>query len=209
MELRVVGAGLGRTGTHSLQLALQKLLGAPCYHMIEVLGHQEHVPLWQDAIDGKPADWDSIMRGYRSAVDWPASAFWEPLAAANPDAIILLSTRSSTDAWWKSASETIFEISRVDAPPEMRAQQQMATSMFEKTFTPDWQDETAAKAAYERHNAHVRATAPPERLVDWKPSDGWEPICTALRLPIPATEFPHVNSTADFRVMVGLDAPPT
>ena len=29
MELKVIGAGLGRTGTHSLQLALQQLLGGP------------------------------------------------------------------------------------------------------------------------------------------------------------------------------------
>jgi hypothetical protein len=29
-DLRVVGAGLGRTGTHSLKVALERLLGAPC-----------------------------------------------------------------------------------------------------------------------------------------------------------------------------------
>ena len=49
MTLRVVGAGLGRTGTHSLKLALEQLLGGPCYHMVEVFGHPEHVPVWRDA----------------------------------------------------------------------------------------------------------------------------------------------------------------
>jgi hypothetical protein len=44
MSLRVIGAGLGRTGTNSLKLALERLLGGPCYHMLEVLGHPEHVP---------------------------------------------------------------------------------------------------------------------------------------------------------------------
>ena len=34
--IRMVGAGLGRTGTLSLKLALEKLLGAPCYHMMAV-----------------------------------------------------------------------------------------------------------------------------------------------------------------------------
>ena len=33
VSLRVVGAGLGRTGTNSLKLALERLLGGPCYHM--------------------------------------------------------------------------------------------------------------------------------------------------------------------------------
>ena len=44
MTLRVVGAGLGRTGTKSLKLALEQLLGAPCYHMSEVFQHPEHIP---------------------------------------------------------------------------------------------------------------------------------------------------------------------
>ena len=51
MALRVVGAGLGRTGTHSLKLALEQLLGGPCYHMIEVIGRPQDVPLWQRAVD--------------------------------------------------------------------------------------------------------------------------------------------------------------
>ncbi|MBV9252945.1 MAG: sulfotransferase family protein, partial [Actinobacteria bacterium] len=52
MTLRVVGAGLSRTGTHSLKLALEQLLGGPCYHMVEVFGHPEHVPMWRDAALG-------------------------------------------------------------------------------------------------------------------------------------------------------------
>ena len=38
MSLQIVGAGLGRTGTNSLKLALEQLLGVPCYHMLEVFG---------------------------------------------------------------------------------------------------------------------------------------------------------------------------
>jgi hypothetical protein len=206
MELRVVGAGLGRTGTHSLQLALAQLLDGPCYHMVEVFSHPDHIQLWQDAVDGKPPQFEKIMEGYKAAVDWPACSYWEPLAAANPDAIILLSTRSSADAWWKSASETIFVLGDREAPDEMlRAHRAMALDMFANTFTPDWRDAAKSKAAYEAHNAHVRATAPADRLVDWQPGDGWEPICNALGLPVPDTEFPHVNSTADFRAMMGLD----
>ena len=49
MTLRVVGAGLGRTGTMSLKAALERLLGAPCYHMLEVFQHADHVALWEAA----------------------------------------------------------------------------------------------------------------------------------------------------------------
>ena len=45
-DLKVIGAGLGRTGTKSLQQALVLLGFGPCHHMTEVLhDNQEH--LWQ------------------------------------------------------------------------------------------------------------------------------------------------------------------
>jgi hypothetical protein len=208
MGLQVVGAGLGRTGTHSLKIALEQLLGAPCYHMLEVLADPARIPSWQDAIDGKPVDWDRMMDGYRAAVDWPAAAFWRELSDQYPDAIVLLSTRSSADAWWKSANDTIFEISRRPAPPDsnIQAQMTMAVQMLNTRFTPNWTDENEAKAAYERHNATVREAIPASRLVDWQTGDGWEPICSALELPVPSEPFPHVNSTEEFRAMLGLDA---
>lgn len=207
MTLRVVGAGLGRTGTHSLKIALEQLLGGPCFHMIEVFGHPELISGWQDAADGKRVDWDALMNGYDATVDWPAASFWPELSAANPDAIVLLSTRSSPAAWWKSANDTIFAIGRRGAPPDpvRAAQMKMVTSIFEKRFTHDWSDAAAAQLAYERHNEAVRAAVPKERLVEWQPGDGWEPLCTALSVPVPDVAFPHANTTDEFRAMVGLD----
>jgi hypothetical protein len=200
MALRVVGAGLGRTGTHSLKLALEQLLGEPCYHMVEVFGRPDDVPRWQRVVDGDPGPWDDIFDGYAAAVDWPASGWWKPISDAYPDAIILLSSRSSADAWYQSASDTIFGIMKTGALPD-DAWRRMATGML-TAFTPDVYDAEATKAAYERHNADVRANADPKRLVDWHPGDGWEPICTALDVPVPDAPFPHVNTTEEFRAMM-------
>src|SRR5713101_4103993 len=102
VKLQVVGAGLGRTGTTSLKMALEKLLGGPCYHMMEVFQHPEHSALWEEAFTTGSTDWDTIFDGYVATCDWPSGGVWEPLAAANPDALILLSTRADGDAWWKS-----------------------------------------------------------------------------------------------------------
>ena len=41
--------------------------------------------------------------------------------------------------------------------------------------------------------------------IDWQPGDGWEPICAALDVPVPAEPFPHTNTTAEFRAMRGWD----
>jgi sulfotransferase family protein len=198
--LRVVGAGLGRTGTLSLKSALEKLLGAPCYHMQEVFSHPEHVPLWRDAALGRMPDWNELFRGYAAAVDWPASAFWREQSQAYPDALVLLSTRDSSETWWNSANETIFGL--LDKAPA-GPWREMVDAMFANRFTSKLQDRDACIAAYERHNAAVRAAVPKSRLVEYRPGDGWGPLCRALGVPVPSEPFPHVNTREEWRQRFG------
>ena len=87
--------------------------------------------------------------------------------------------------------------------PVLQAQMRMIKTLLPKRFTPDWSEEAASKAAYERHNADVRAAIPADRLIDWQVGDGWGPICEGLGLPVPAGPFPHLNTTDEFRAMVG------
>lgn len=200
MSLRVVGAGLGRTGTLSLKGALEKLLGAPCYHMMEVFLHPEHASHWIAAGRGEMPDWDEVFKGYVAAVDWPPCAWWPEISAKYPDALVLLSTRDSSETWWNSANETIF--AGVDkAPPGPF--REMVTGMFASRFTPNIRDKAAAIAAYERHNAAVRARVPKSRLLEYQPGDGWEPLCRALGVPVPNEPYPRVNTREEWAARAG------
>ena len=76
--------------------------------------------------------------------------------------------------------------------------------MFDR-LTPDWRDRDAIIAAYEAHNRAVREAIPADRLFEYQPGDGWGPLCAALNLPEPDTEFPNTNSTEQFRAAAGLD----
>jgi Sulfotransferase domain len=197
MTLRVVGAGMGRTGTMSLKLALTRLLGAPCYHMVEVFPRPTHLAMWTDAAHGKKVDWQSMFDGFVAAVDWPVAAFWKELSEVYPDAIILLSTRDA-ESWWKSASNTIFSPElgqRAPAGPF----RDMLDAVMKARFTTDRHNKEAAIAAYEKNNAEVRATAPKARLVEWTSKDGWGPLCAALGVPEPSEPFPHANTTEEFQ----------
>ena len=199
MTLRVVGAGLGRTGTNSLKVALERLLGAPCYHMMEVFAHPEHIAVWHAAARGQMPDWRTLFAGFGAAVDWPAAAFWAELSAAFPDALVLLSVREP-QAWWQSASETIFPSIRQQTGSEWHA---MVDALFAARFTTAIDDPAATIAAFERHNARVRATVPAHRLLEWRAADGWAPLCAALGVPVPNEPFPHTNTRADWQARNG------
>jgi len=202
--MRVVGAGLGRTGTNSLKLALEHLLGEPCYHMAEVFGHLEHIPTWHAAIRGEQVDWQPVLGGYAAIVDWPGAAVWRELAAAYPDAVVLLSTRRDAATWLKSARATIMgngPDNRMEDDSSMPGFVPMVRDMF-ASFEPDWRDDDATMAAYDRHNEAVRREVPAARLVEWQPGDGWDPLCAALGVALPDEDFPHVNTTDEFRARV-------
>ena len=198
MRLRVVGAGLPRTATRSLKEALEHLLGGRCYHMHEVFTNLEDVPVWRAAIRGDEPDWRSFPPACSATVDWPAAAFWRELGKAHPGAIVLLSTRASTAEWWESADATVFDVLRKDALPEYGDWLTMCHELLDRELGAGWNDEGTAQAYYERHNATVRALAPPDRLVEWTAGDGWEPLCAALGLPLPDEPFPYTNTRAEW-----------
>lgn len=202
MELEVVGAGVGRTGTHSLKLALEQLTGAPCHHMIEMLADPAQVPAWIDAIEGRPVDWAEMLSRYRTIVDWPGAAFWRELSEANPNALVLLSVRDP-ESWYRSASNTIF-LAIEHVPRELAPWMDKVRELLRDRFSDRFDDPTAMMDAYVRHNDAVRAAVPASRLLEWNLGDGWDPICDRLGLAVPAEPFPVTNSTNEFREMMGI-----
>ena len=114
MALQIVGAGVGRTGTHSLKIALEQLCGGTCHHMIEMFERPDQIAGWTAAIDGEPTDWNALLADFSAVVDFPGGLYWREIAAVNPDAPVLLSSRPAED-WYRSASNTIFM--SLDAAP--------------------------------------------------------------------------------------------
>jgi len=198
MTLSVISAGFGRTGTMSLKLALEELGLGPCHHMIEVIHNGEaQVPLWKAALAGHP-DYAAIYDGYKSAVDWPSAAFWKELADAYPEAKIILSSRSA-ESWYASISETI--LATVWAPdtwpPQAVEWFTMVTKVLERSFG-DAKDKDDLIATFHAHEANVKATIPPERLLVHSAKDGWGPLCAFLDVPVPLTPYPRTNSKEEF-----------
>lgn len=192
MALQLIGAGFGRTGTESMKRALEQLGLGPCHHMTEVLADPKQRTQWRAAAHGETVDWDEVLAGYRSAVDWPSAFFWRELSAQYPQAKILLTVRDPAD-WYRSFSNTILAAIGDRSPDELGPK-----LIGERVFGGRGADRDHAIAVYERNIAEVQAAFPPDRLLTYHVGDGWEPLCRFLALPVPDTPFPRTNSTAEF-----------
>jgi hypothetical protein len=199
MPLQVIGAGLGRTGTKTLQTALVELGIAPCHHMTEVFDHPETMAFWYRAARGEAVDWEEGLGAYKASVDWPSAHFYKQLAERYPQAKVILSKRDAR-RWYESMTETILKVMTERAAPDRNSDGVFRFSQIivaEKTFGWDF-SEANVIAAFERHNAEVVATIALERLLVFDPAMGWEPLCAFLSVPVPATPFPRTNDRAEF-----------
>ncbi len=199
MALKVVGAGLGRTGTASLKVALEELGIGRCYHMGEVLQDPAHIDHWMNAADGKP-DWDSFLADYSATVDYPACTFWRELAESYPDAKVLLSVRDAT-SWFESTSTTILS-------PKLN--EFLAGSPFGElnrrtildTLEHRMGDREFMVSYFDRRIEEIRRAIPEDRLLVYEVKQGWEPLCEFLDLPVPEKNFPRVNSRDETRNLI-------
>ncbi|TCO77623.1 sulfotransferase family protein [Chromatocurvus halotolerans] len=201
--MKVIGAGLGRTGTYSLKAALERLGFGPCYHMESVLHDMPlRVPHWNDALAGR-ADWAALFEGFNSAVDWPTASFYRELSAALPDARFILSTRSP-DSWAASYGSTIAKLvaDRANAPEPMQAWLDMAHSVTARCAVHDNMSDAALAQAFMTHEASVKATIPAERLLVFEAKQGWAPLCDFLGVDVPDEPYPRTNDRSEFWELV-------
>jgi hypothetical protein len=211
MALKVVGSGLGRTGTKSLQSALNILGLGPCHHMVEVFAHPQSMGLWVEAGAGRP-DWDAIFAGYRSVVDYPGAAYWRELAAYYPDAKVLHSVRDP-DQWFESTQATIFAPDGM--PARAIASGEGPAAAFFKSFIgaigAHLHDRAFLTDHFRRHTEAVKAAIPPERLLVYEAGQGWAPLCAFLGAPVPDVDYPSENNRAEFiaRMAAGAGGPPS
>lgn len=213
MSLQVIGAGWGRTGTESLKLALEHLGFGPCYHMIEVMKKVDALPHWEQLERGDTPDYEALFKGYRSAVDFPVARYYRELMAYYPDAKIILSVRDP-EKWYASASKTIlrgapppvvvlFHLAGIFSKraanlPKVLAWIQRFLESPEGLFQGKKNDRRFMTDFFQRWNAEVIHTVPPEKLLVYHVGDGWEPLCAFLHVPVPAISYPHSNRSERF-----------
>lgn len=199
MGLQVIGAGLGRTGTASLKVALEQLGLGKCYHMGELIINQDS-DIWIQATQGN-YDWNRLFSGYGAAVDNPTCIFWRELAEYYPEAKIILTVRDA-NGWFDSVSTTILS-------PELinwYLNNPYARDFWSKVLLRDFGDQVHNRAFmvdyFEKHNNEIKETIPTNRLLVYEVKQGWEPLCNFLDKPVPNEPYPRVNSRDETQVIL-------
>jgi Sulfotransferase domain len=198
MPLSIIGAGLGRTGTLSLKTALEQLGLKPCFHGLD--GDRHALERVMGAVNRDPIAWDEVFQGYRAAVDVPTYWAYRELAEKYPAAKVILTVREP-DAWFESTQALGRSFESVTFAAESLAlRKSLRAKMLSGTFgaavaqMARCEDRESRIAAYELHNAQVRESIPPDRLLVFDVREGWAPLCGFLGVPIPSTAFPRLNS---------------
>ena len=196
--MKIIGAGFGRTGTMSLSVALEQLGFGPCYHFIEFFKKPGHIRHWQAAADGQPVDWQTLLSGYQSGLDYQFAAFYKEILPLYPDAKVILTVREP-EKWYQSNMETIYQGTALPswflrlAPPFRGLEGMIRDVIWDGIFDGRFEDREYTLGVFQDHIEEVKSFVPSERLLVFHPADGWEPLCAFLDVPAPDGPFPHVN----------------
>uniref|UniRef100_A0A7S2A9X9 P-loop containing nucleoside triphosphate hydrolase protein n=1 Tax=Trieres chinensis TaxID=1514140 RepID=A0A7S2A9X9_TRICV len=215
-SIQVIGAGLGRTGTLSLRVALETL-GYKTYHFV----HPSHAATWAAYSRGL-ADSDDILdlivdSGFTATCDQPTADLYVEQLRRYPGAKVILTVRDSGDRWatsWKTLMDFIevqerpFSLSYptfIQWIPFMQHWKEMRSIMGTHIGLPPgelirgWRSKPDGWLAeqYEMHNARVMETVPSSQLLVFNVKEGWAPLCDFLEKNIPNEPFPFVNESSD------------
>ncbi|KAJ9142439.1 hypothetical protein NKR23_g7267 [Pleurostoma richardsiae] len=218
-KFRVIGAGMTRTGTKTFREALQILLDGPVHDgpSQAMGGPRRHGQGWLEAMElavkpestaaaRKKLNWLllDLMDGYVGTTDMPATLMVSELLEAFPDAIVIVTTREP-DSWWKSQRLLesyrelwwlpwlIWPAPRLNNFPRFM---ELQGALMKRHIGVEGFD---GPDGLQRHEKELQRMVPPEKLFFYRCSDGWEPLCKILDVPVPDRTFPHNNGPDEVR----------
>ncbi len=198
--MRVISAGMPRTGSQSLGAAFE-ILGMRTYTMGICVQSYRDLGAWANHIDGvKTLDFPAFFKDYQACVGIPACMFYDELMVAFPQAKVIVCPRDA-HRWYLSFDRlrrTLFMVrDYIGFLPRTRAIRRTIEGLIFTKFLNGNSEASEADCieAYEAHNQRVRDTVPDQRLLFFTVDQGWEPLCAFLEVPVPDVPFPHINKS--------------
>ncbi len=217
MSIKIIGAGLPRTGTNTLKQSLEMLGYSKTYHMKELIVHPEDLHHWLTLENNETPNWDELYEGFQATVDFPAYPWYKEHMERYPDAKVIMTVRPF-EGWYKSIKSTIWTagpqtlfqklgmLVKLAFNPRLRSVikcVKLAKRMiFAKHLEGRFEDKAFAEKVFNKHMEDVKAYVPADKLLVYDVRDGWGPLCAFLNVPEPTEELPHLNKKENFKTML-------
>jgi len=218
MSIKIIGAGLPRTGTNTLKESLEMLGYNKTYHMKELLVHPENLHHWVTLKETGMTKWEELYDGFEATVDFPGYPWYKEHMKHYPDAKVILTVRPF-EKWYTSVYSTIWQagpqtvsqkiamMSKLLFNPRLRSVIKCVKfakgTIFGVHLQGQFTDKVFAEKIFDKHNADVKAYVPADKLLVYDVSEGWAPLCKFLGVPEPNEPFPHLNKKENFKAMLG------
>ena len=199
IKMKIICAGLSKTGTSSLTEAIQ-ILG------YTVRDYQQHK--YKDTDEwlglyyrGEEPDYASLYENVDAVIGLPTSFWYEEISKVFPEAKVVLTVRwDGEDGWVKSwARENAvlhnpgFFKRLLIRSINPKGWLFMDAIGFSTYGTVTSTSTILAKKKYREHNERVQAVIPKEKLLIFNVKQGWKPLCEFLGCEVPEQEFPRAN----------------
>ncbi|XP_002124445.2 uncharacterized protein LOC100186284 [Ciona intestinalis] len=201
--MKVICAGLPKTGTKSLARALRLLDYNAVYDYEEAI--EFAFDDWEKIWNNQSTDVDSILekiysKNVEAVVDMPHSYHFEEFLKRWPSAKVILMLREE-DSWFASFKNMLEQAERDHKfyqflqyiCPTSKRLTRWHENMFLSTFGSKKPNPKKWKSAYRRHVAYVKSVVPKDQLLIYNIKQGWDPICEFLEKKIPDQPFPVEN----------------
>jgi len=213
VDLKVIGAGLSRTGTLSLRCALEQLVG-PCYHgAIPVIEMEEHQHFWNTCMKNGRLDsstYHHVLAGYKAGVDMPFILWWKDMIRLHPSAKVIVTVRDPLK-WRQSCLLLSKYIKKASTWPHSwfndllgkmptinfmdNIEKTMKVDDLNMTFEEALVSDEAATKFFQKHLEEVKSFVPEENLLVFEVKEGWRPLCDFLNVEEPDIPFPRLNDS--------------
>ncbi|XP_048584256.1 uncharacterized protein LOC116601482 [Nematostella vectensis] len=196
--MKVIGAGLPKTGTKSLAAALRHL----GYTVHDIREHwKHHCEEYNAAFEGEIPDFKEMYKNIDATTDGPSCYFHKEIFKAFPDSKVILTVRKDEETRRKSLQKNIDVIEPILDSPVTKLCRYL-TPTGRKWGRLLSHQRIMDEIDYQKYNDNVIASIPANQLLVFYPEEGWEPLCAFLGVEVPDISYPRANvGSADISSM--------
>lgn len=190
--MKLVFAGLGRSGTSSIVMALEQLGVSTLSQESLFTNPKNHANVNAVLRDEAELDW-SMFEGVDATIGWPLCFLYRQQLEQFPEAKCLLNVRDP-ESWFDSVSRSWKTLGIVrNARFVTRLRHINETLDYLQDHFGGAPNKEKWISAYKAYVDSVKRDVSPERLVIYRVEEGWGSICNLLDLPVPDEAFPRLN----------------